>query len=158
MKAGYFNTIIDKNGLINKQWVPDSRDKFISSIRALKSILYPEIMRDKLYQDASDKIEEEEITLTEGYCYEERKIELDSNNKAVYKKTGKKYMPSIDSIAIVEKVDARTGKIVGEPLIGGWNEAINEYKDHLVLVYDKYFAELNQLIDRLNYFKVQAGF
>jgi hypothetical protein len=158
MKAGYFNTIIDKNGLINKQWIPDSRDKFISSVKALMSLLHPEIIRDKEYQNKSDEIETEENMLRDTYSYEERKIETDDKGRAIYKKTGKKYIPIIDEVVVIEKVDQRTGKVVGEPMRGGWNEVINQYKDELVLIYDKYFAELNQLIDRLNYFKVQAGF
>lgn len=157
MKAGYFNTFVDKNGMVERQWVPDSREKFMSCVDALRSLLAPEIERDKEYRDDEKEVVEDIENLNEIYMYEEKKL-IVKDNKLVYELTGRKIIPAIGSTVVIEKLDQRTKRVTGEPTKGGWDEKINSYKDELVMYYDEIFALLNKLIDRLNYFKPQSVF
>ena len=39
-----------------------------------------------------------------------------------------------------------------------WKNKTNMYKEELLIIYDSIFSELNDLIDRLNYFKAGVNF
>lgn len=158
MKEGYFNNLIDKSGMLKKVWVADSRDKFFGSVEVLKALLSPEGQRDKDYQKDDITIYEDYKTIKMIYEYEEKLLSLNETGGLVYKKTGRKIIPSVDAEVIIERFDPRQKKLIGEPVKGGWNDKLNIYKDELVELYDRWFAALNDLIDRLNYFKVAPSF
>jgi len=157
MKAGYFNSFLDKSGMLQKQWIPDARDTFFSSVMALRCLLNPEINRDKRYQRHEEEIYKTFEQLTEKYGYEEKFL-TEKEGKLIYEKTGAKIIPPVDAVVIIQGYDGRQGKVIGQEVKGGWNDKLNYYKDELIQVYDALFAELNDLIDRLNYFKTQASF
>jgi hypothetical protein len=157
MKPGYYNTFIDKLGMIEKVWIADARDKFMSCVDALRGLLSPEIQRDKVYAADEEKIYNQLKEITAKYEYEERTIAV-KDDKVVYNKTGRKYIPLIDALVVIERVDQRTRRVIGEPLRGGWNDYVHAYKDECVFIYDQLFAALNDLVDRLQYFKPRMGY
>lgn len=153
MKAGYWNLEV-KNGFPIKQWIPDTRKAFISAVNALRSLLAPEIARDSKFQLIEDNLQKEMEELYDTYVYEERKLIMKEDNKTiggipVWIKTGISYMPEIGATVTVTN-DSQPH--IAETSLGGWDPKTNAYYDQLVLVYDEYFAELNFVIDRLNYF------
>ena len=157
MKEGYFNTKLTKDGQAIKQWVPDARDKFFGSVIALMSLLSPEIARDKKIKIALEEFETGCDELKEKYLYEEL-IMYSENGMLKYKKTGNKYLPIIDEKVVIELFIQKKRKMEGVEVIGGWNNKVNSYKNDLVEVYDYLFSQLNNLIDRVNYFKSSASF
>lgn len=159
MKSGYWNLEI-KNGFPIKQWIPDSRKAFVSSVIALRSLLSPEIMRDEKFKDVEKKLDEEKSNLFEQYCYKEKKIEVKYDGKTmggvpVYVDAGIKIMPEIGATVILQN---QLQNRIAQPIPGGWDDKVNAYWDALVYVYDKMFSELNHVIDRLNYFKQSINY
>jgi hypothetical protein len=157
MKEGYFNTKLDKAGNPIKTWVPDSRDVFFGCVMALRSLLSPEIKRDKKTINAITEFDNECVRLKDIFVYEEF-IMYSESGTIKYKKTGNTYIPLIDAKVIIETFEPRTKKNVGLEIKGGWNDKVNAYKNELIDVYDYLFSELNDLIDRLNYFKQGVSF
>lgn len=162
MKPGYYNFSVDRNGLMQKIWIPDARVIFIGAVESLKNILTPEISRDESCKKELKKINEKIKEVKEKYSYEEllldyKKDELTDVLIPYYKKTGYKIMPEIDD-EVVAPTMGQDGKVVYSPINGGWNKKVNIYRNILVSYYDDIFAELNKLIDRLNYFKAGLSF
>ncbi len=155
MKAGYFNESADKNGNKVKTWIKDTRKIFISSVEALRHLLYPECSRDTKYMKQEKTYLEKAKEIKETYSYEEWKIK-ETQGRCKYEKTGRKYMPEIDDTLPLPVVKKSQTYI--ERIPGGWNTYINLYYDELIHIYDKLFAELNYVIDRLNYFKQKISF
>lgn len=154
MRAGYWNMEI-KNGFPIKQWIPDSRKAFISSINAIIALLAPEIMRDKHYEDKTKRLKKRMTELENAFAYEEKQLIMKEDNKTmggvpIWKPTGVKYIPEIGATVTVQN---NLQPQMANNIQGGWDDKVNAYWDNLVLVYDSFFAELNQVIDRLNYFK-----
>jgi hypothetical protein len=153
MKAGYWNMEV-KNGFPVKTWIPDSRKAFISAVNALRSLLAPEISRDNKFKDVEKELQKEMEELHDTYVYEEKKLIMRDDKKTiggvpVWIKTGVSYMPEIGSNVTIADLQQPQ---LAQTLSGGWDDKTNAYYDQLVLVYDEYFAELNFVIDRLNYF------
>ena len=154
MRAGYWNMEI-KNGFPIKQWIPDSRKAFISSINAIVALLAPEITRDKHYENKTKSLKKRMKELEDTFAYQEKQLIMKEDNKTmggipVWKSTGVKYIPEIGATVTVQN---NLQPQMGNTIQGGWDDKVNAYWDNLVLVYDGFFAELNQVIDRLNYFK-----
>lgn len=158
MKPGYYNFSMDKNGMVQKIWVADARIVFFGAVEALKNVLAPEIERDKTntIKDIYKEIEK----IKNKYSYEEYILEYKENGmgslEPFYKKTGEKIMPEIgDEVITVVKNDG--GNLSYGPIKGGWDKKVNTYRNLLIDCYDKLFAELSKVIDRLNYFKTSSG-
>ena len=152
MRAGYFNTNVSKEGMPIKIWITDAREEFINSVNALRLLLNPECARDEVFKTAENKLNEEESKLLDKYSYKEKglyyKKDLNGNTNAIYRDTGIKYMPEDNAVVIVPN---KYGK--AEQVMGGWNNMKNSYIIEKLNIADKRFALLNDLIDRLNYFK-----
>lgn len=168
MRAGYFNTVIDKHGFPQRTWVKDSRKEYIGSVKALKCLLSPEIIRsgkDNDYINYKEKIEtlkKREESIFKNYAYTEKKTK-EKNGKIVCEETDKKRMPEIDEVVLVPTVKPnspgqRANQIVYTEKFKAWNPKVNSYWNELVDIYDDIFATLNELIDNLNYFKSKASF
>ena len=56
MKPGYYNYIITENSR-QEVWVSDTRDKFISSVVALRNLLAPEIDRKDAYKKTIEELD-----------------------------------------------------------------------------------------------------
>jgi len=160
MKPGYYNVKLDKSGFPQKIWIPDARERFIGSVIVLRNLLSPEISRDKTFQDKEKKYKKEMDELFEHYAYEEYSLieQKDETGNFInkYKKTGYIIMPEMDDKIVLQVL--KFGKYEGKESIGGWNKKVNCYRSELVYIYDEYFALLNNLIDKLNYFKVKSSF
>ena len=154
MRAGYWNMEM-KQGYPIKQWVPDSRKAFISSINALRALLHPEMLRDDKYIKAAGILKENIDNITQTFAYEEKQLEMKQDGKTaggvpIWKSTGIKYIPEIGATVTIRN-DLQPS--MANTIPGGWDDKVNAYWESMVYVYDDYFAEINLVIDRLNYFK-----
>ncbi len=158
MRPGYYNYTVSDNTR-KEIWVTDTRDKFISSVIALRNLLGPEINRDEKFKGAIEPLEEECETLFDKYAYSPYESEVQSNGQIIFKKNEEiKYMPMIESIVSVSIYDQNQKRKVMREVKGGWDNYVNGYKESLLNIYDKIFRELNVLIDSINYFKKKSGF
>ena len=156
MRPGYFNTTIDKNGNPQRSWIQDSRKVFIGKVDALRGLLSPEIKRNKRIKEKLESLDERKKESFESCCYKEMKTIKDKDNYVIWIETNKNIMPEIDDPVVV----------VADPKFpnraslhkGGWNLKVNSYWNELVLIYDEIFAELNDLMYDLNYFKAGINF
>ena len=62
-------------------------------------------------------------------------------------------MPELGST--IQLVDPKTNSLVYQQ--GGWDMNSESYIEEVLDLYDSYFAELNDLITRTNYFKKDSG-
>ena len=154
MIYGFWNTVVDRHGVARKTWVQDTRNVFISSVVALLNLLAPKIKEDKKFQEEYEKLEKKITKSFDNFCYEDYEPNNLGNGEIRYKKNEIKYIPQVD--AEVFMVDVRTGLLTN--IKGGWNLKRNAYYDSILILYDKIFAELNNLIDRLGYFKKRPVF
>lgn len=149
MIKGYWNTKISKDGLPIKTWISDARKQFISSVMALKGQLDPEIKREPHYKKFFEDIKIKEKELFFKYSYPEEELVM-VNQRYIWRKTGNQIMPEIDEIIIMPDNKNPT---VGKPNTGYWNSKVNAYWNKMLELYDGAYAELNCLIDKLDYFK-----
>ena len=155
MVKGYWNTKVTKDGMPIRNWVPDARKEFISSVISLKSQLNPEISLGKPknyrenYKMFFDNLKIKEKKLFDKYCYEKESLVL-VNNRYVWRKTGEKIMPDIDEAIIIP--DSRN-HLIGKQAVGYWNSKVNIYYNELLKLYDEAYEKLNCLISDLDYFK-----
>lgn len=160
MKAGFWNTKLTKEGTPIREWKPDTRKQFISAINALRGLMSPEIKRDEHFLKFEKRIKEESQKLWNDYCYEELVMHTVENKNVyggtmMYKKSGKKFMPEIGSTVPVQEPHNPSQVSM---IQGGWDNQINAYWDALLNLYDLMFGQLNELIDRNNYFKQVISF
>jgi len=155
MVRGYFNTTITKTGEPIRIWVKDGRKVFIGCVTALKLLLTPEIKRDEGYQEFEKKIMEKIKKLYEDYSYPEGQgVPKKDGQGYEWKSTGRRYIPEIDSVINLREI----GTDRSIPTKGGWNFQTHRYWDELLILYDEIFGELNNIIDKLNYFKAAISF
>jgi hypothetical protein len=164
MIKGYWNTKVTKEGMPIKTWIPDARKEFISSVKALLSLLSPEIIkgidfdkklnRDRLYYKTRiGELLKKEGELFDKYSYAEQAMIVE-NNSYKWTKTDNKYIPDVDESIVMP--DARNPKM-GKSIIGYWNQKVNLYWNEMLILYDKIFSELNCLIHDLDYFAEQLN-
>lgn len=145
MKPGYYNTKYSKEGLPLKEWIPDSRKAYCSSVIGLKQLLVSERLSDNKYKHIKlGKIKERY-----SYFILKRTIE---NEKEKYVRTGKYYIPDLDEAVYIRKIYPDGSETLVK-MEGFWNSKVNAYWDHMVILCDKMFEELMKVIHRLNYFK-----
>ena len=151
MRDGYFNTRLDKGGNPIKTWMPDSRKVFISCVDNLISLMNPETQRDdtfkKYYKEDFDKKMQKVFNL---FKYEARKLSKNDKGDVIWKKTGAEFMPKIDDKCVVRDADNPNTFI---RIRGVWNDNVNQYYDEFLSIYDGMFEQLNNVLDRLKYFK-----
>ena len=157
MKKGYFNTKFTKEGMPLKVWIEDSRKAYCSSVIALKHLLMPEILADKITNKKGKKKRTpvyKDIklgTILKKYSYfilEKKEI----NGKTRYIKTDRYYMPEMDESIFIRKIFPDDNEELLK-INGRWNPYVNAYWDHMVKKCDLMFSELMRVIHRLNYFK-----
>lgn len=140
MKEGYNN--YDKYG--NKIHIPDSRQEFVNSVIALRTLLKPEILRNKK-------------TFDEKYFIDKEKKLVD--RWSIDDGTGKKRIPLLDEPFMLQKKVVKekiySGQIVVEEIRGMYNTNFHNYWNDMVCLYDEISAQLNILIDKCDYFKEQ---
>ncbi len=156
MKAGYENTKLTKDGLPITTWIPDARQIYVGCVVALQCILSSEIISNKNYNEkikgCDGKIKENEAT----HSYEELEKELEEGTGRVkWVKTGQKFIPEIGSVVVMPSVRVPG---LGNSIKGGWDSKTNLYWSAVIKEYDKMFSYLNQLVNKLNFFKTKPGF
>lgn len=170
MKKGYYNTTFSKEGLPLKQWIEDSRKAYCSSVQSLKTLMMPEILIEQKDETDKDKGTDKskksktkifskltkinELFKQYAYYILEQKIK---DEKTIYVKTNKYYMPDVDSIIQVRKIFPNGNEQL-IPMNGFWNSQVNAYWDNMVVLNDELFEQLIMVIHRLNYFKSSVNF
>lgn len=169
MRAGYSTHVIDKMGNVKLIHIADARKKYMGAVEALMNMLSPEIkrLRDekidkrkkmtkppeeyiKNFKNAVDEIKKK-------YIYKERAMRL-INGKPEIIYTGREYIPEVGEILFSGLKPIAKG-IMGENKVEGlWDGKVNAYYNELLELYDILFADLNCLIDELNYFKQKQSF
>lgn len=155
MTPGHVNTSQSSDGTTKKEETDDTRQAYISAVITLLANLRPEIKRDNNFLKFYKEIEDELERLKRQYEYEDVTWELNGTGYRI-KKTGRRFIPEIDAVLKTETFNASTKTL--EIVKGYWNSYVNAYWDSLVDVYDEIFAEIQCLIDRLNYFKPEISF
>lgn len=159
MKKGYYNTTFNKEGLPLKQWIEDSRKAYCSAVQSLKALMMPEILIEQKGGLDNDKKKKTKVfskvkkinELFKEYVYYILEQKL-VDEKIVYVKTNKYYMPDIDSIVQVRKIFPNGSENL-IPINGYWNSQVNAYWDNMVVINDELFEQLIMVIHRLNYFE-----
>lgn len=151
MKSGYFNTSKSNSGEEVKEYIGDTRKGFISSVKALYSLLYPELIVDEKVNESIKKLDTAEKKLFNELAYNEVEVVNGS-----LKETGVKYIPEYDDIIKHIGIAANGVKVIKNTK-GIWNKRVSFYWESLVDLYDKRFQQLNQLIDNLDYFNPEAA-
>ena len=154
MKAGYYNVKLTREGMPIRTWIPDSRQIFVGSVIALKSILSTEIKEQEEIKTSIDNFDKEINTTKKKYSYEEL-VEEREGQRIRWKKTGKKFIPEIGSMVVIQNVVNPT---IGEGTIGGWDSKTNIYWEIIMEEYDKIFSAINDLINKKNFFKSKVSY
>ena len=149
MCKGFWNTKLTKDGSPIRTWVEDSRKVFIGTVIALRNLLAPEISRDKNFKKFEENFNTSKQTLFTNYSYTEKQLERTGEGKK-WVSTKRKMIPEIDAIIVHPNP---TNQSSAKETRGYWNLYTNAYYDELLLLYDEVFAQVNILIDSLNYFK-----
>jgi len=156
MVEGHTIRTFDKSGNYKVIDIPDTRQPFIGGVIALRTNLTPEILREDKIKKKIEKIDEETKELFKKYKYRELILIFQKGEPIlVYSKN--EYIPKKGAI-LVNNINKGSGKPPSENRVEGlWDNKISAYWDEMVLLYDKFFAELNVLIDINEYFKEVSG-
>lgn len=151
MRSGYYNTLTLPNGSVKKQYFPDTRKEFISSVEALKSVLSPEIATNEETKRFLTEFEKKKQILFDEYATQ--KVRVTPMGLDI---TDIKYIPEVDedfpiNIIVVDNSGSTKRRIDFKR--GYWNFEVKQYWDKMVLLYDELYAQLNILIALKNYFK-----
>lgn len=158
MTRGYTTTKFDNNGNAMPVTIPDARKEFISSIKALKSLLAPEAEDEKeqIFIEKEKEIMGRLKKCYERYCYSPyilKTVGIDhfgNKDERYFEDKDNKYMPSPGSTVSLPNGPVATALT---PVERGWDSNIHLYIDETVSLYDELFAELNKLVKRLGYYK-----
>lgn len=154
MKAGYYNIKLSKEGAPMKIWIEDSRQVFAGTVMAVKTILSPEIKLNPDYRKVIEKHISKIKEIKNKYVYEEKKL-VNNDGVMLWIKNGMRYIPEIGTKVIMGDVENPEN---ATSTIGGWDNYTNCYWNETVEIYDKILETLNDLINKLNYFKVGIRF
>ncbi|GEM_PF-6840947 len=143
MRKGYYNYTYLKDGNELKTWMPDSRKEFVSGVKALLSILAPELNNTPKFAIAVAVEQKKLEDIWNNFAYKE----VIKDDEGIYKKSGIEFIPEPDTSVLV-KVNG-----VYQDEIGAWDLKIEHYWNTLVDIYDDIFKQLNLLIHAGNYFK-----
>ena len=155
MKPGYTNWVIDKSGSAKPQIIGDSRKEFISSVEALKNLLYPEIQLKA--KDLLDNYSKEKKNIFNKYAYKERVGKRYEEGKPVWIYSKRLYMPHKGQ-PLIDHDSNNPMSLKTTMNANLWDANIDAYYDELVILADELFAELNELIHTLDYFKGGMSF
>ena len=154
MRPGYTTWINDKPTVI-----PDSRKEFVGSVIALKNLLSPEIAAK--VKEMGDQWDEAVRKVFEKYAYKARrgKIEKVLNGITVYvwDYTGDSFIPQKGATLMCQN-DKYPNTLKISYKQGIWDSHVDSYWDEMVDLADELFAELNNLIHILDYFKGGISF
>jgi len=154
MRHGYYNH--DKLG--NSVYIPDSRQEWVASDKALLYLLTPEIKRNKFTQKVKNILNKEKDTIENFGVFP-----IISDGKKIITKTElKKTIPRLDqSFPIEVAIKNKQGSIIKIEIQeerGTYNNNFHYYWDAMVSIYDELYQELNNLIDICNYFKQKVSY
>ena len=148
MRPGYTTYVQGKPVII-----PDSRKEFAGSIEALRNILSPELASKQ--PQINPQWETWKEKLFKRFAYPERKRKkfiIETDGVAVWEYTGKVFLPQ-KATSIKVSDPQHPNSIQTTFMVGAWDDKVDAYWDEMVLGCDELFAELNDLIHELDYFK-----
>jgi len=156
MKRGYFNTKFDKQGNTWKVWIPDTREEYINSIRALSILLTGDFDSD--YKTKKKVIEEKGNEAFKKYGWKifktKRVPQKDVYQGFSYQKeyTGEIIMPTAEEDDMID-IDSK-----GKSKKVSWKANEERYMQTLVLIYDELFSEIVLLLERRKYLQRKRKF
>lgn len=155
MRSGYYNTLTLPNGSVKKQYFPDTRKEFVSSVEALKSVLSPEIETNGDIQKFLQEFQKRKKELFDIYSVPKVRV-LPSGLEI----TDIKYIPEVDEEIPVRTITQGSGRPKGGMSFkkGLWNFEVGQYWDNMVELYTELYAQLNNLIAMKNYFKQATSY
>jgi hypothetical protein len=157
MHPQYVNTSISKDGTIQRQTVEDSRECFVNAVSAVLINLSPELSRSKRKETIED-LEKKKEEVFKKYAmidYEPFAI-INSNGTLTFNIRGEPFIPDYDSYMRIKKVTKNNYEL--ENIKGYGNQNNKMYWEAIIKISDKILAELQCLVDELNYFKQQSSF
>jgi len=154
MREGYFN--YDKLG--NRISIPDARQEWVSSVKALFMLLTPEVRRHKFTERVKKFLNEEKEAIETFGVFP---IIFDGKKRIVNDKL-KKIIPRLDQSFPTEvAITNKQGSIIKVSIkqeIGKYNDNFHCYWETMVTIYDELYKELNNLMDVCNYFKQKVSY
>lgn len=161
MKKGYYNVKRNIDGSEIRTWIPDSRQVYVGCVTALRIILSSEIKQHESYKKVIDGIIESIDSSFKEFAYEE-KVWQTTTGVSGWHPTGRKFIPELESfVIIIQNTDYRgpgTDLGTAKRTPGGWDQQTNLYWDDVLYNYDLMFEQLNQLVNKINYFKQPSGY
>ena len=157
MREGYYNFKFDKNGNSMKIWNPDTRKVFCAAVEGLIALFIPEIYRDERAKEVLEYYENKKKEIKSSYIYKERLRIVLPNGEPGWKFTGREYIPEIDE-PLPSENRLKPMALKYEIVPGLWNNKVNSYWNEMLELCDSMFAELNLIVDKINYFKQQVSF
>lgn len=155
MKRGYFNTKFDRQGNAQRVWIPDAREQYINSVIAFDLLLTADYDTEYINKRKTILNEIGKAFKRWGWkLFTIEKIKKEGTyGSFIYKKkyNGDIVMPEQDT-----KVYDINAKGIRVPI--DWNSNVHNYSQELVLIYDRLFAEITKLLQRLKYFKKVTRF
>lgn len=134
MKAGYFNTRVDRQGNVHRQYIDDTRKSFIEAVKNVLMVMSPDI--DDEANKNLKKLFEKDRNAYQRLCNEEE----DYWNKMLIER---------------KRTFINQGIYYREGYLNKELPFSQEYIEIQVDIYRDIFSELSKLTKRLNYFKVE---
>ena len=156
MCEGHTLRTLDVQGNMKLIDIPDTRQPYIGSVIALKSILAPEIRRNEIIKESIKECTKKIKDLHDQYKYRELKLkEINGELKLIY--SGREYIPKKGAVLVSNIKKSKSSGIKEIKVEGLWDNQINAYWDEMVILHDELFEIINILIDSNNYFKEKSG-
>ena len=150
MRKGYYNTKTDRNGNVQKTWIPDTREQYINSVIALDLLLSAD--HKKEYKKAKEEIikKAEKAFKKWGWkLFTIKKIPIEksyNNYKWMKNYTGEIIMPEPDTSVVDINPNGKRIKI-------NWANQYHQYMQSLVLIYDELYKTITELLQLLRWGK-----
>ncbi len=155
MTAGYTNTTSSNDGTILRQRVEDTRQAFCNSVKALRSLLFPEIRRNDKVKKKLVSLNNKEKKLLEKYSYR-IPIDPESSSDLKIKFSKDSFLPQNDDVLKSYNYSYSSKGLTLEK--GFWNTCVNAYWNLLVKYRDRMLEQLSLLVDEANYFKQASSY
>lgn len=165
MKRGYFNVREDKQGNVQKTWIPDTRSVFFSSVDSFDIMLTADF--DEIYKTAKKDFLKKGSELFKKYGFKEyiaKQIKCKTGGyesiRWVKELTGKIIMPELSQMpdkntgAYTKVSDLRNGKLATI----SWDIPYHQYMQELISIYDKLYSEIIIFLKRVKYFDKKRKF
>ena len=163
MKRGYFNVREDKQGNIQKTWIPDTRSLYFSSVDSFDLMLTADF--DEEYKTAKEDFIKKASEVFETYGFKEFKSKQVKCNSGGYEriKWVKELTGTISMPEPATEPDKKTGSYTkvsdlrnGKMATISWDINYHQYMQELIPIYDKLYSEIIVFLKRKKYFQKKS--